>query len=116
MTPVTDRISTLLIANRGEIATRIIRTAHALGIATVAVYSDPGRDLTAVGDEQLADCSFFWHGSHIRNTPNPRRPATGLECTADRVRPRTLRVSRGSMMPSSYSRAVTKKACDSASI
>ncbi|PZN92231.1 MAG: methylcrotonoyl-CoA carboxylase [Alphaproteobacteria bacterium] len=30
----------LLIANRGEIARRIIRTAHAMNIATVAVYSD----------------------------------------------------------------------------
>ncbi|MFN4097891.1 MAG: biotin carboxylase N-terminal domain-containing protein, partial [Sphingomonas sp.] len=33
-------IRKLLIANRGEIACRIIRTAHAMGIATVAVYSD----------------------------------------------------------------------------
>ncbi|MFN4021108.1 MAG: acetyl/propionyl/methylcrotonyl-CoA carboxylase subunit alpha [Erythrobacter sp.] len=33
-------IARLLIANRGEIACRIIRTARAMGIATVAVYSD----------------------------------------------------------------------------
>ncbi|WP_133366435.1 acetyl/propionyl/methylcrotonyl-CoA carboxylase subunit alpha [Qipengyuania sediminis] len=33
-------IEKLLIANRGEIACRIIRTARAMGIATVAVYSD----------------------------------------------------------------------------
>jgi acetyl/propionyl-CoA carboxylase alpha subunit len=37
----TGPITRLLIANRGEIAARIIRSAHALGIATVAVYSDP---------------------------------------------------------------------------
>jgi len=33
----------LLIANRGEIARRVIRTAHAMGIQTVAVYADPDR-------------------------------------------------------------------------
>ena len=34
----------LLIANRGEIACRVMRTAHRLGIPTVAVWSDADRD------------------------------------------------------------------------
>jgi len=38
---LTGPIGKLLIANRGEIASRIMRTAHALGLATVAIYSDP---------------------------------------------------------------------------
>nr|WP_055111061.1 biotin carboxylase N-terminal domain-containing protein [Mycolicibacterium peregrinum] len=43
MTTTHQPISKLLIANRGEIASRIIRTAREMDIATVAVYSDADR-------------------------------------------------------------------------
>jgi 3-methylcrotonyl-CoA carboxylase alpha subunit len=47
--------SKILIANRGEIACRVIKTAHKLGISTVAVYSDADRNAmhVAMADEAV---------------------------------------------------------------
>jgi 3-methylcrotonyl-CoA carboxylase alpha subunit len=49
------RFRTLLIANRGEIACRVIRTARAMGLRTVAVYSEADRGAmhVAMADEAV---------------------------------------------------------------
>ncbi len=47
-------ITKLLIANRGEIASRIIRTARAMDIATVALFSDADRDAPYVSQADEA--------------------------------------------------------------
>ena len=38
------KFRSLLVANRGEIALRIMRTAKRMGLRTIAVYSDADRD------------------------------------------------------------------------
>jgi geranyl-CoA carboxylase alpha subunit len=58
-------IRRLLIANRGEIARRVIRTAHRMGIATVAVHSDADANALHVRE---AGQSFELHGNASADT------------------------------------------------
>ncbi|TWP52126.1 biotin/lipoyl-binding protein [Lentzea tibetensis] len=58
-------IQTLLIANRGEIACRIIRTCRDLGIRTVAVFSDPDADAPHA---KLADAAVRLPGASPTET------------------------------------------------
>jgi 3-methylcrotonyl-CoA carboxylase alpha subunit len=79
-------ISSLLIANRGEIACRIIRTARAMGVRTVAVYSDA--DATALHVRSADDAIHIGPSpaaeSYLQGT---RIIAAALETGAEAIHP-----------------------------
>ncbi len=77
---------TLLIANRGEIAVRIIRTAKRLGLRTVAVYSDADRDAMHV---RLADVAVPIGPAPARDSylRADRIVAAALAAGADAIHP-----------------------------
>ncbi|MDX3809283.1 MAG: biotin carboxylase N-terminal domain-containing protein, partial [Bosea sp. (in: a-proteobacteria)] len=77
---------TLLIANRGEIACRIIRTCRKLGIRTVAVYSEADRDALHV---RLADVAV----------PIGPAPARESYLRADRIIDAALRTGAQAIHP-----------------
>ncbi|MEH6947715.1 acetyl-CoA carboxylase biotin carboxylase subunit [Bacillus sp. JJ634] len=55
----------ILIANRGEIAARIIRTCHTMGISTVAIYSEADMEAPHV---QMADEAYLVGGPRVNES------------------------------------------------
>jgi urea carboxylase len=84
--PVEYSFDTLLVANRGEIACRIMRSAHILGLKTVAVYSDAD---VAAAHVEMADMA-------VRLGP---APAAESYLRADAVVEAALATGAGAIHP-----------------
>ena len=73
--------SKILIANRGEIAVRIIRACKEMGVSTVAVYSSADKDSLFVS---MADESFCIGGAKAKDS-YLNMPAIMTACTLSRA-------------------------------
>jgi len=67
VTPASGGFATLLVANRGEIARRVLRTARSMGLRTVAVYvdADAGAPFVAEADEAVQLPATYLDGTSI---------------------------------------------------
>ena len=80
-------IEKILIANRGEIAVRIIRACREMGIETVAVYSEADKEAlhTQLADEAVCIGPAQASESYL-NMQNLRSARFGSRCDSSRIR------------------------------
>lgn len=79
--PATPKLRRILIANRGEIAMRVIHACHDTGRIAIAAYADPDADALFV---HAADEAYALGGSDAQSTYSTSRPSW---------KPRTRRMS-----------------------